>query len=110
MPRAIRTLGAGPQIGRCGRLFVGRLHRQRHLLIVRRAVAKRGLLQLLLLYRERRRDAASPFAVEEGGILFVDMLLFFRGRVRSRDIETAVLHEIEIGVATAWLAGGRKIF
>src|SRR5882724_11126100 len=48
---------------------------------------------LLLLCRERRRDEASPLLVEKGGVLFVDVLLFFFRRIGTRDIEAAVLHE-----------------
>jgi hypothetical protein len=59
---------------------------------------------LLLLCRERRRDVASALLVEKEGILFVDVLLFFFGRIGTRDIEAAVLHEVEIGVAAAGLA------
>ena len=42
--------------------------------------------------------------VQIGDIFLVDLLLLFRRRVRSRDIEMPVLHEIEIGVAAARLA------
>jgi len=44
---------------------------------------------LLLFRRERRRDGALPLAVEKRGILFVDVPLFLRGRVRARDIENS---------------------
>ena len=42
--------------------------------------------------------------LEIGGILLVDFLLLFRRRVRARDVEGPVLHEIVIGVAAAGLA------
>src|ERR1700694_3881521 len=107
MPRAIRGFRARPQIVRCR--WPGRcLWRQRYLLIL-----QGGLLQLLLLllfYRECRRDAASPLAVEKSGILFVDVLLFFRCRIRTRDIEVPVLHEIEIGIAAAGVAAGGGVW
>src|SRR5260370_17451520 len=99
MLRAIRGFRARPDIVHCCLWLVGRLRRQGHLFI------QGGLLQqLLLLHRDRRRDGASPLPVEKRGILFVDVLLFFRRRIRTRYIETPVLHEIEIGVAAAYLA------
>ena len=58
----------------------------------------------MLLRRERGRDGRAPLPVEIDDVLFVDVLLFFRRRVRAGDIEVPVLHEIEIGVAAAWLA------
>jgi len=69
-----------------------------------------GLLQLLrlLFCRERRRDIALPLAIEELGILFVDLLLLFRCRIRTGDIEGPVLHEVEIRVAAAGLAPSGK--
>src|ERR1700730_1214354 len=75
-------------------------------ILLRLFILQRGLLQqlLLLFRRQRRRDAIAPLAVEEGGILFVDVLLFRRRRVRAGNIEAAVLHEIVIGIAAARLA------
>ena len=49
----------------------------------------------MLLCRSRSRKR---------GILLVDLLLLFRRRVRTGDIEAPVLHEIEIAVAAAGLA------
>src|SRR3984957_10146971 len=66
-------------------------------------------LLLLLLCRERRRDIALPLAIEELGILFVDPLLLFRRRIRTRDMEGPGLHEIEISVAAARLAPSGKL-
>src|SRR4051794_26605001 len=81
--------------------LVRRLHRYRHFFGPQRSLLQ---LHLLLLGRERRRDGAAPLIVEVGSILLVDMLLLFRCRVRTRDIEMPVLHEIEIAVAAAGLA------
>src|SRR5258708_10182139 len=101
MPRTGRSPRMWPDIGRRGRSrrLVGRLYRHRHPFIL-----QGRLLQLLLLGGERRCDAVAPLAVEEGGILFVDMLLLLRRRVRAGGIKTAVLHEIIISVAAAGLA------
>src|SRR4051812_38308063 len=69
---------------------------------------RRGVLQLLLLPGECRRDRALPFAAEIFGVLLVDVLLLFRRRIRPRDVEMPVLHEVEIAVAAAHLAPRRK--
>src|SRR5712692_3884085 len=107
MLRAIRGFGARSQIvGRSPRL-VRILPRQGRLFSLG---SEGGLLQLLLLLfcRELRRSGAAPLTIEMGYILLVDVLLLLRRRVRARDIETSVLHEIEIGVAAAWLAASGK--
>src|SRR5258708_33006474 len=101
MWRAIRIFCARPQIVRRSR-WLGFLPRQRRLLGLG---SEGGLLQLLLLFcRELRRGGAAPLAVEMDYILLVDLLLFLRRRIRTRNIENSVLHEIEIGVAATRLA------
>ncbi len=105
MLRAIRSLCARPQIGGRSRRPVGFLPRQRRLLSLG---SEGGLLQLLLFCRELRRGGAAPLTVEMDYILLVDLLLFLRRRIRTRNIETSVLHEIEIGVAATWLAPSGK--
>lgn len=44
-------------------------------------ILQRSLKLLLLLRRERRRDAAAPLTIEIGGVLFVDMPLLFGRRI-----------------------------
>ena len=105
MLRAIWALAARPQLARRGPRLVGCFDRHRNLFIPQRDLLR---LKLRLLPGQRRRDRASPLAVEIGGILLVDVLLFLRRRIRAHDIETSVLHEIEIGVAAAWLAPSGK--
>src|ERR1700721_3297358 len=82
-------------IAACGGRLAGCWRRRGGLF---RLALEGGLLQLLCLLfcRERRRDIALPLAIEELGILFVDVLLLFRGRIRAGDIEGPVLHEGEI--------------
>lgn len=46
--------------------------------------------------------------VEIRRVLLVDLLLLVGGRIRTCDIETAVLHEVMIGVAAAGLAASGK--
>src|SRR5260370_41815997 len=106
MPRAGRGLRMRPDVVRRSLWLAGCFYRRRRHHDLHLFILQRGLLQqlLLLLRRQRRRDAVAPLAVEEGGVLFVDMLLFRRRRVRAGDIEAAVLHEIVIGIAAAWLA------
>lgn len=106
MLRAIRSSCARPQVvGRCRCLRF--LPRQRRLLSLG---SEGGLLQLLLLLfcRELRHSVAAPQTIEMDYILLVDLLLFLRRRVRTRDIETSVLHEIEIGIAATRLAASGK--
>lgn len=107
MLRAIRSFCARPQIVRHSRWFVRFLPRQRRFFSLG---SEGGLLQLLLLLfcRQLRRGGAAPLTVEMGYILLVDLLLFLRRRVRTRDIEASVLHEIEIGIAATWLAASGK--
>ena len=99
---AIRGFCARSQIVRRSPGLVGILARQRRLFNLG---SEGGLLQLLLLLpcRELRRGAA-PLAFEMGYILLVDLLLFLRRRVRARDVEASVLHEVEIGIAATGLA------
>src|SRR5258708_25271170 len=94
---AIRSSCARPQIVRRSR-WLGFLPRQRRLLGLG---SESGLLQLLLLLfcRELRHSVAAPQTIEMDYILLVDLLLFLRRRIRTCDIETSVLHEIEIGIA-----------
>ena len=103
MLRAIRSLCARPQIVGRSRWLVRFLPRQRRLFSLG---SEGGLLQLFLLLfcRELRRSGAAPLTVEMDYILLVDLLLFLRRRVRTRDIEAPVLHKIEIAVAAARLA------
>src|SRR5712672_1917853 len=103
MLRAIRGFRARPDTVCCCLWLVGGLRRQGNLFI-----SQGGLLQQLLLHRDRRRDGALPLPVEKRGILFVDVLLFFWRRIRTRDIEAPVLHEIEIAIAAAYLAPSGK--
>src|SRR5207247_11138061 len=107
MLRSIRGFCARAQIARRSRRPVRLLARQRRLFSLG---SEGGLLQLLLLLfcRELRRGGAAPLTIEMGDILLVDLLLFLRRRVRTRDIEASVLHEIEIGIAAAWLAASGK--
>ena len=107
MWRAIRGFCARPQIVRRSPRLVGILPRQRRLFSLG---SEGGLLQLLLLLfcRELRQSGAAPLTIEMDYILLVDLLLFLRRRVRTRDIEAPVLHEIEIGVAATWLAASGK--
>ena len=98
------SLGARPQVACRSPRLVGVLPRQGRLFGL---VYKNGLLQLLL-YRKRRVNGVALLTVEVGCILLVDVLLFLRRRIWTRGIETAVLHEIEIGVAAAWLAASGK--
>ena len=105
MLRAIWALAARPQLVRRGPRLVGCFDRHRNLFIPQRDLLR---LKLRLLPGQRRRDRASPLAVEIGGILLVDVLLFLRRRIRAHDIETSVLHEIKIGVAAARLAPSGK--
>src|SRR5207247_2566907 len=107
MLRAIRSLCARPQIGRRSRWLVRFLPRQRRLFSLG---SEGGLLQLFLLLfcRELRRGAA-PLTVEMDYILLVDLLLLLRRRVRTRDIEASVLHEIEIGITATRLAASGKL-
>src|SRR5258708_20130286 len=88
MPRTGRRPRMWPDIGRRGRSrrLVGRLYRHRHPFIL-----QGRLLQLLLLGGERRCDAVAPLAVEEGGILLVELLLLLRRRLRPRGIKTTLL-------------------
>jgi len=100
MPRA----AGGPHVldvARRGLWLPGAPRRHRRLFDF---ALQRGLLQLLLLRRERGCDAAPTLIVEIGGVLFVDSLLLLRRRIGTCDIESPVLHEIEIGVAAAGLA------
>src|SRR5450432_3046473 len=62
-----------------------------------------GLL-LLLLFRQSRRDDAALPAIQEFGILFVDLPELLRGRIRTDDVEMPVLHEIIISIAAAGFA------
>src|SRR5258707_10707090 len=103
---AIRSSCARPQIVRRSR-WLGFLPRQRRLLGVG---SESGLLQLLLLLfcRELRHSVAAPQTIEMDYILLVDLLLFLRRRIRTCDIETSVLHEIEIGIAATGLAAAGK--
>src|SRR6266853_3374528 len=106
MLRAIRSSCARPQVvGRCRCLRF--LPRQRRLFSLG---SEGGLLQLLLLLfcRELRRSGAAPLTVEMSYILLVDLLLLLRRRVRTRNIEASVLHEIEIGIAATRLAASGK--
>src|SRR6266581_6441256 len=107
MLRAIRGFCARPRIVRRSRWLVRFLARQWRLFGLG---SGGGLLQLLLLLfcRELRRSGAAPLTIEMGYILLVDLLLFLRRRVRTRDIEASVLHEIEIGIAATWLAASGK--
>src|SRR5258707_5894954 len=98
------SLGARPQVACRSPRLVGVLPRQGRLFGL---VYKNGLLQLLL-YRKRRVNGVALLTVEVGCILLVDVLLFLWRRIWTRGIETAVLHEIEIGVAAAWLAASGK--
>ena len=52
---------------------------------------------------------AAPLALQIDGILLVDTLLLFRRRVRTRDVEAAILHEVVIGVAAARLAAAGEL-
>src|SRR5712671_1386735 len=104
MLRAIRGFCARPQIVRRSPGLVGILARQRRLFTLG---SEGGLLQLLLPCRELRRGAA-PLTFEMGYILLVDLLLFLGRRVRTRDIEASVLHEVEVGVAATRLAASGK--
>src|SRR5256886_6006329 len=108
MLRAIRSLCARPQIGRRSRWLVRFLPRQRRLFSLG---SEGGLLQvfLVLFCRELRRSGAAPLTVEMDYILLVDLLLFLRRRVRTRDIEASILHEIEIGIAATRLAASGKL-
>src|SRR5258705_911044 len=108
MLRAIRSLCARPQIVRRSREPARFLARQRRLFSFG---SEGGLLQLLLLLfcRELRRRGAAPLTIEVGDILLVDLLLLLRRRVRTRDIEASVLHEIEIGIAATRLAASGKL-
>src|ERR1700733_2331887 len=84
-----------------GRLGDAAGHGRRALVLAR----QRGLLlQLLLLRRKGRRDTSTPLIFEIDGILLIDLLLLFRRRIGACDIEASILHEIEIGIAAAWLA------
>src|SRR3981189_3730105 len=103
MLRAIRGFRARPDIVCCCLWLVGGLRRQGNLFI-----SQGGLLQQLLLHRDRRRDGALPLPVEKRGILFVDVLLFIRRLDRTLDIDAAALHEIEIAIAAAYLAPSGK--
>src|SRR6266849_361860 len=107
MLRAIRGFCARPQIVGRSRWLVRFLARQRRLFSLG---SEGGLLQLLLLLfcRELRRSGAAPLTFELGDILLVDLLLFLRRRVRTRDIEASVLHEIKIGIAASRLAASSK--
>src|ERR1700739_3926354 len=70
---------------------------------------QRGLLLHLLLLGEKcRLDALAPLTFEVGGILLVDLPLLFRRGIGTGDIEASILHEVEIGVAAAWLAAARE--
>ena len=98
MLRAIRSSCARPQVvGRCRCLRF--LPRQRRLLGLG---SEGGLLQLLLLLfcRELRHSVAAPQTIEMDYILLVDLLLFLRRRIRTRDIEATVLQEIVVGIST----------
>src|SRR5579864_159689 len=53
-------------------------------------------------------DALAPLTFEMGGILLVDLPLLLRRRIGPGDIETSILHEVEIGVAAARLAAARE--
>ena len=63
-----------------------------------------GLLDLLLLPEERRRDDAAPLILQKNSILLVDASLLFLRRVRPRNVEVAVLHEVVISITSAGLA------
>src|SRR6185437_8532663 len=76
--------------------------------LVQRGLVQRGLPQLLPLGGKGRRDAAAPLIFEVVGVLLVDPLLLLRRGVGARDVEVAVLHEIEIGVAAAGFAAAGK--
>src|SRR6202051_1407257 len=69
MPRAGRVFRARPDIAHRGRRLGCRLRRGKFFGFT----LEGRLLQLLLLGRERLRDAAAPLAVEKGGILLVDL-------------------------------------
>lgn len=62
-----------------------------------------SLLGLLPLLEKRRRDDAAPLILEKSSILLIDVPLLFRRRVRPRNIEMPVLHEVVISVASAGL-------
>src|SRR6266480_7094498 len=108
MLRAIRSLCVRPQIVRRSRWLVRVLPRQPRLFSLG---SEGSLLQLFLLLfrRELRRSGAAPLTVEMSDILLVDLLLLLRRRVRTRDIEASVLHEIEIGIAATRLAASGKL-
>src|SRR3954453_15865301 len=61
-------------------------------------------LLLLLLRGKGRSDTVAPLLFQINRILLVDALLFFLCRIRTCDVERAVLHEIVIGVAASRLA------
>src|ERR1700722_221576 len=94
-------LGAPGIACRHGRLGDAAGHGRRALVLAR----QRGLLLQLLLFRGKgRRDVSTPLIFEIDRILLVDLLLLFRRRIGASDIEASILHEIEIGIAAAWLA------
>jgi len=55
-----------------------------------------------------RRDGRSPLGVEESHVLAIDLLAFLGGRIRTRDVETAVLHEVVVGIATVRFSATRQ--
>src|SRR6478735_8021929 len=98
--RAVRCLDSRGLLDRA-------CHRHRYLLgLGPQRDLLHALLQFLLLMTlggERSRNAVAALVLEIDGVLLVDMFLLFRRRVRARDIEGAVLHEVVIGVAAAYL-------
>ncbi|BAC45398.1 bll0133 [Bradyrhizobium diazoefficiens USDA 110] len=67
------------------------------------------LLLALLTRGGLGRFIAAALIGEIGGVGFVDLLLLFRRRVGTCDIEGAVLEEVVIGVAAARLAASGEL-
>ena len=67
------------------------------------------LLLFPLLGGERGGGGVAALALQIGDVFLVDLLLLFRRRIGTRNVEIAVLHEVEIGVAAARLAAAGEL-
>jgi hypothetical protein len=62
----------------------------------------------VLFFCQFSRDTFSPLGIEESHILAVDLLALLCCRIRARDVEIPVLHEVVICIAAARFSPARK--
>ena len=62
------------------------------------------LRRSVLTLREGRRICVSLLGIQVQCVLFVEIFLLLRGRIRTGDIKLAILQKVIVGIAAAQLA------